>query len=382
MHSLNGIRIGSIRGLVIKLDWSVLVIFWLLMWSLAASGLPELASGYPTAAYWATAGVTTLAFFGSLLAHELSHCAVARHQGLTVRDVTLWLLGGVSTIEQEASTPRDDFAIAISGPGMSAAIGVVVLLAAAVFSATGLPTLLVAAAVWLGSVNLLLALFNLVPAAPLDGGRVLRAIRWHQTGDRTRGALDATRAGRVFAFVLIALGFLEFLYGADVSGLWLVLLGWFLSSASRVEETQIHLTHDLATIRVRDLMTPDPITVRDDMTVDEVLHGYVLEHHCSTFPVLDGTRRLVGLATLSRLRSVPPTRRPTTRIAEIAWPVGALNVADPDDLILDALRRSAPGGDGRVVVRRAGRLVGIVSPADVTRALQLAVERVTEPVSV
>ena len=169
----------------------------------------------------------------------------------------------------------------------------------------------------------------------------------------------------------MTLGFFEFLFGADISGLWFVLLGWFLLSASRAEETQIHLTRDLANTRVRDLMSADPITVRDPMTVHEVLHDYVLARHCSTFPVLDDTGRLAGLVTLGRLRSVPPARRVTTRVSQIAWPVAALTIAGPDELVLDVLRRSGAGGDGRILVRDADTVVGIVSPTDITRALQV-----------
>ena len=249
MHGLKTVRVGSIDGIDIKLDWSVLVIVWLLTWSLAAAGLPSLTSGYSASEYWLAAIATTLAFFASLLAHELGHCVVARHQGLQVRDITLWLLGGVSAIEQEAKTPSGDLRIAIAGPATSIGFGLAGLGAAALFSAAGVAGLLVACAAWLGSVNILLALFNLIPAAPLDGGRVLRAIRWRQTGDRTRAAIDAAHAGRAFGFVLIALGFFEFVIGADVSGLWLVLLGWFLLSASRSEEEQVRMTRDLGTTR-------------------------------------------------------------------------------------------------------------------------------------
>jgi Zn-dependent protease/CBS domain-containing protein len=372
MHGFRSLRLGAVDGVEIRVDWSILVIFWLLLWSLASAGLPELASGYRTAEYWAAAAATTVAFFASLLAHELSHCVAARRQGLHVRDVTLWLLGGVSTIEEEPKTPSGDLRIAIAGPAASVAFGVASFAAAALFSATDLPPLLVACAVWLGSVNLLLALFNLVPAAPLDGGRVLRAVRWRQTGDRTIAAIDAARAGRVFGFILVALGFLEFLLGTDVSGLWFVLLGWFLISASRAEEMQVRLHHDLGTTRVSDLMTAEPITVRENMTVDEVLHEYVLARHCSTFPVLDDAGHLTGLVTLGRLRSVLPQQRTTTPVATIAWPFAELTIADPDELIVDVLRRGAAGGDGRIVVCRGDALIGIVSPTDIARAMQVA----------
>jgi Zn-dependent protease/CBS domain-containing protein len=372
MHGLKAFRIGSVDGVEIKLDWSVLVIFWLLTWSLASAGLPNLTAGYRTPEYWLAAVATTAAFFASLLAHEISHCVLARRQGLHVRDITLWLLGGISTIEQEPKTPSGELRMALAGPATSLAIGLAVLGCAALGVAVGVPQLVVACAVWLGSVNLLLAVFNIVPAAPLDGGRVLRAIRWRQTGDRTRAAVDAARAGRAFAFVLISLGFLELLFGADISGIWFVLLGWFLLSASRAEELQALASRSLATTKVRDLMTSEPITVRAEMTVDQVLHDYVLARHCSTFPVLDERGHLVGLVTLGRLRSVPSARRATTRASEIAWPVDDLTIADPDELILDVLHRGRAGGDGRVVVCRSDAVVGIVSPTDITRALQVA----------
>ena len=371
MHGIKGVRVGSVAGIVIKLDWSVLVIFWLLTWSLAEGGLPDLAPGYGTAGYWLAALATTAAFFASLLAHELSHSVVARRQGIQVRDITLWLLGGMSALEQEPATPSDDLRIAIAGPATSLVLGVAALGAGAVLVATGAPELVYACAIWLGSVNLILAVFNLVPAAPLDGGRVLRAIRWRSTGDRTRAEIDAAHAGRVFAFVLIALGFFELLVGADLSGLWLVLLGWFLLSASRVEEMQARLTRDLGTTRVRDLMTANPITVRDTMHVDEVLHDYVLARHCSSFPVLDASGQCAGLVTLGRLRSVAPAQRASTPVAAVSWPLDDLTIAAPDELLLGVLRRSKPGGDSRIVVCEGASVVGIISPTDITRALQV-----------
>jgi len=364
------VRVGSIAGLEIKLDWSVLVIFWLLTWSLAAGGLPNLATGYETAAYWVAAVVTTAAFFGSLLAHELSHCVVARRQGIHVRDVTLWLLGGVSVLEAEPATPSADLRIAIAGPAMSLGLGFASLAAAAVFAAAGASNLVYACAIWLGSVNIILAVFNIVPAAPLDGGRVLRAIRWRQTGDRTRAAIDAARAGRAFAFALIALGFAELLFGAEISGIWLILLGWFLLSASHTEEVQARLTHDLGTTRIRELMTPDPITVPDALSVHDVLHDYVLARHCSSFPVLDAQGRCDGLVTLGRMRSVASGLRTTTPVAVVSWPLDEITIATPEELVLDVLRRSKPGGGGRVLVLDRGSVVGIVSPTDITRALQ------------
>jgi len=236
MPTEKGLHLGTIRGIPIRAGWSLLIIIWLLTWSLAASGLPSLAKGYSGAEYWLAAALTAVAFFASLLAHELSHALVAQRRGAHVHDITLWLLGGVSRIEEEPATPGDDLRIALAGPATSVAISVAAGVVAILVGAFGVPALFVACLVWLASINLLLAIFNLVPAAPLDGGRVLRALLWRRGGDRTRAALAATRAGRVFAYVLIATGFALFLSAADVSGIWFVLLGAFLLMMSHAEE--------------------------------------------------------------------------------------------------------------------------------------------------
>ena len=372
MSEEHALRIGTIRGIPIKVEWTLLVIFWLLTWSLAASGLPTLAPGYGGAEYWLAAVATTALFFVSLLAHELSHSVVARSFGIEVHDITLWLLGGVSRIEGEATTPRRDFEIAIAGPAMSIACAIGSFIVAATFATIGMPALAVSCVVWLGSINLLLAAFNLAPAAPLDGGRVLRAWLWHRSGNRVQAAIRATQAGRVFGYVLVAAGFALFLGAADISGIWFVLLGWFLLSASRAEEVQVRLADELGGVRVGDLMTPHPITVPYDTTVERVLHDYVLTHHCSTFPVLDGHGALVGLVTLRRLRQVMPGNRATTPIGAVAVPLAHVTTAAPEERVLDVLRRAMHSADDRILVLRDGALVGIVSPSDVTRALQVA----------
>ncbi len=366
-------RLGSIRGIPIKAEWSLLVIFGLLTWSLATVGPPDLARGYTGPEYLVAAGLTTAAFLGSLLTHELSHSVVARRRGIPVRDITLWLLGGVSRIEQEPATPSDDLRIALAGPGTSIGIAILGFVTAFVFAAAGAPGLLVACLVWLASINILLAVFNLVPAAPLDGGRVLRAILWRRSGDRVHAAISATRAGRAFAYVLVVAGFAEFVFIASVSGLWLVLLGWFLLAASRAEETQIRMNRDLAGVRVRDVMTADPFTVPDDLSADQVLHDYMLRRHCSSFPVVDRAGGVVGLVTLRQLRELPPGRRATTRAVELATPLSDVPQAAPQELLLDVLRRmSAARGNGRILVLLDGHLVGIMSPTNVARVVEAA----------
>jgi Zn-dependent protease len=363
------LRIGRIYGVEVRVDASALAIVALLAWGLSDGVLPELASGYTTREYWFAGVLVAVAFFASLLAHELSHAAVARSRGIEVRDITLWLFGGVATIEGEPKTPNDELAVAVAGPATSIAVGVVALVGSALLAVLEASALVVAALGWLGFINLILAVFNLVPAAPLDGGRILRAVMWRRYGDRSRGVRSAAAAGEVFGRVLIALGILELWLGAGLSGIWSALIGWFVLMAARSEREAVDLEEALTGRRVRDVMTSNPITAPSTITVADLLDGYVLRHHCSAFPLVDAGGAVVGLATLARMRTVPESARASTAAADIAWPVAEVTTAAPDEPLPALLRRIA-GGDGRVLVFDAGHLVGILSPSDISRLLQ------------
>ncbi len=370
----NAPRVGTVFGIELRVDWSVIVVFALLAWGLATVSLPSIAGGYSNFEYWLAGIVLTVLFLASLLAHETSHSVVARRRGIAVHDITLWLFGGVSSLESEARTPRSDFEIAIAGPLTSIAIGVVSLvLGAGIYLANGAP-LIVGALLWFGGINVFLAVFNLVPAAPLDGGRVLRAWLWHRNGDHDRASVQAAHAGTVFAWVLIALGVLEFMAGGDLGGLWLVFLGWFLMSASRNEEMQVIVKHALHDVRVRDVMTASPVTVPAGLTLDQVLDDFMLSHRWTSFPVVETDGRVDGLLTLAHVKSVPSPERATTPARTVATPIAEVTTASPDDLLLPVLQRAALK-DGRVLAMRDGHLAGIVTPTDVTRAIQLAQAR-------
>jgi Zn-dependent protease/predicted transcriptional regulator len=369
---LRGIRIGSVLGIPLRLDLSVIIIFAIIATSLATAALPELAEGYRPVEYWAVGIGAALLFFASLLAHELSHSVVARRKQVPVRDITLWLFGGVSTIEGEAHSPRDEFEIAVAGPAMSFGLAFAGIAAAGVASAVGASDLVISAFAWLASINVLLGIFNLVPAAPLDGGRVLHALLWKRHGDRTRAQVTAARAGRGFAWFLVAGGIAEIWLLGSVGGVWLILMGWFLFTAARAEETQAIVTRDLAGVTVRAVMTPHPITAPADATVESLLHDYVLQHRCSAFPVVDANGELTGLVTLNRLRQVAAANRATTKVRDVAWPLAAVTCVHSDEQLLDVLRTADDTGDGRILVIDNGLLAGIVSPTDVSRAIQAA----------
>jgi CBS domain-containing protein len=228
---------------------------------------------------------------------------------------------------------------------------------------------------WLAWVNLLLGAFNLVPAAPLDGGRVLRAILWHHTGDRVAASTAAAHAGEVFGYVLVGLGALEF-FTVSVFGLWFVFLGIFLLSAARAEKNDVVLRSSLATVHVRDLMTPDPVVFPSGGTVAELVDQRLHHVGFGTFPLVRPDGQLEGLTTLARIRRVPPQLRATTRLIDTACPLAEVPAATPDEPVPDLLQRLQGAPDGRaLVIGPDRRLVGIVSPSDIARYVQLAVLR-------
>lgn len=363
------IRLGRIAGIPVGVNWSVLLIFFLVAWELSDLVLPGYHPGDATATYWIVGTLTTLVFFASLFAHEVSHAVIARRNGIGVRRITFWLFGGVSELEGEALTPGADFRIAAVGPLTSLVLAGAFAVVGAALGPVGL---LASAAGWLAWMNVLLGVFNLMPAAPLDGGRVLRAVLWRRSGDRVRAANAATRAGQAFAYLLVTLGVLEFLT-VGIGGLWFVFLGWFLLTAARAEETGAALRTTLANVRVRDLMTPEPVTFSPSTTVAELVDDQLHLHRFSTFPLVEPDGRLEGLTSLGRIRRVPVDLRATTRLIDIACPTSEIPVGAPDEPITELLARMEGSPDGRALVRdQEGHLVGIVSPSDVTRYLQVS----------
>jgi len=370
------IRLGRIAGVRVGVNWSVVVIFWLLTWELAVLVLPGDHPHQPTAIYWVAGIATTILFFVSLLAHEVSHAVVAKHNGIGVRRITLWLFGGVSELESEALTPGADFRIAVVGPITSFVL-------AAVYGGAGLllhgsggeAGVLVGALGWLAWINVLLGGFNLIPAAPLDGGRVLRAALWQRSGDRVRAATTAARTGQVFGYVLIALGAFEFL-AVGLIGLWFVFLGWFLLSAAGSEESAAVMQASLADVHVRDIMTSNPTTFASSMTVTDLLDNELHRYRFSSYPLVSPTGGLEGLTTLNRIRHVPVGARQTTRLMDIACPLAHVPQGAPGEPIPDLLHRMQSSPDGRAfVLDDSGRLVGIVSPSDIARFVQLSMLR-------
>ena len=365
------VSLGRIAGIHVGLNWSLLVIGALIAWSLATGILPAAAPGRTSSAYWAAGVISAFVYLASLLAHELAHSVVAMRRGVRVEGITLWLFGGVSRFSSESSSPGAQTLITFVGPLTSLVLGVLFLLLSVAFGGGAQPSLLTATLAWLGYINILLGVFNLLPAFPLDGGRILQSLIWLRTGDRLRATNIAARIGMVFAFLLIAYGLVTaFVAGGLFGGVWSVFLGWFLLSAARAEQTGALMRQALSGIRVTEVMTPNPVQAPDGITVDDALHGYVLASRHSTFPTHDGSGQLSGLLTLTALKNVAPNARATTLIKEIICPLDKVSKAGSADPITNLLAVSDGCSEGRTLVVDGGRLVGIISPSDINRLLQ------------
>lgn len=368
------LSLGRIAGIHVGLNWSLLVVGALIAWSLATSILPSASPGQTSGAYWTAGVVSAFVFIASLLAHELAHSVVAMRRGVRVEGITLWLFGGVSRFSSDTSSPGAQAIITFVGPLTSLVLGALFYIVSGAFGGGAHPGLVPATLAWLGYINIVLGIFNLIPAFPLDGGRLLQSLLWVGTGDRQRATTIAARIGMVFAFLLIAYGLASFLIAGNLfNGIWSVFLGWFLLSAARAEEASGLIRQGLSGISVAQVMTPDPVQAPDDISVENALHGYVLTSRHSTFPTHDAAGRLSGLLTLTALKNVAADTRGTTLIKEIICPLDQVSTAGPADPVANLLGLPEGCSEGRTLVVDGGRLVGIISPSDINRLLRRSV---------
>ncbi|HUC38316.1 MAG TPA: site-2 protease family protein [Acidimicrobiales bacterium] len=369
------IRLGSYRGVPIGVHWSVALIFGLLTWELAEIVFPGAYTG-SRATYWVAALVAALLFFASLLAHEISHAVVARRHGVSVRSITLWLFGGVAQLGGEALSPGADFRIAAAGPGTSLLLVAAFAGVQGLFGAAGVHGLVEAVPSWLWKINLLLAAFNLIPAAPLDGGRILRAGLWLRSHDRIKATVVAARVGRAFGIALVALGVVIVFRYDDVYGWWPAFLGWFLFVAARGEEMAAVARRGLQGLRVADVMTAQPPAIASSTSVADLVHRHLPWFRTDAVAVVGPTGWLEGILPLDRIRAVHPLSHADTPIGSLAIPIAAVPVARPDEPV-DALlqRMAAAGGVPAVVLDADNRLAGIVTPANLDRQVHLSASR-------
>jgi Zn-dependent protease len=347
--------------------WSVLIIFVLIALGLAGGRLPDAHPGHSVWLYWLVGLATAVVFLLSLLAHELSHAIVARRNGVDAEDITLWLLGGAARLKSEAPSPAAELRIAGIGPLVSLVLGVAFALLTLLFAGLDGRGLPVEALAWLAGINILLAVFNALPAAPLDGGRLLRALVWWRTGNRLRATEVATAAGRALGWLLVAVGVYLALTGAVVSGVWLLMIGWFMSVMATTEGAQAKLRELLGAVPVRQAMTRDPVTVPATTTVTEFLSDPPWRYRHSAFPVTDAGGGPVGVITVNRAGEVPVPERDSTTLGTAMVPLDDVPTAGPDDPLVQLLPELDASSVHHALVLADGRLVGIVTNSDVSR---------------
>jgi len=295
---------------------------------------------------------------------------VARRHGVNVNGIVLWVFGGVAQLEGDSPDPRAEFQLTAAGPATSFALAGAGLGAAWLLSRLGASSLLVAAVGWLGGINGLLGFFNLIPAFPLDGGRILRAWLWRHWRDRARATTVAAKVGKAGGFVLMGAGALEFLFGGGaLGGLWLVVLGWFITVAADQQHQQVSRQSHAGELRVSDAMSAQPVAAPVQATVAEVIECYVLPSRFSSFPITDSTGLPVGLTTVQRMAKLPRESWATTPITTTTVPLAHVVQCGPDDPLADVAARLESSPDRRAIVLEGGRLVGILTPSDIKRAL-------------
>jgi Zn-dependent protease/predicted transcriptional regulator len=369
------IKLGRIFGVAVGLHYSWIIIALLVTLSLRSQFAVE-HPNWDGFTIWSIAIITGLLFFVSILLHELSHAAVARLRGIPVRAITLFALGGVAQIEKDAADAKSEFWMGIIGPITSFVIGAVCLVLAWLtgwnFSAeTGSP--LMAMFMWLGIINISLAIFNMIPGFPLDGGRVLRAIVWWITGDGNRSTRIASRVGRVVAMAFILLGIWRFFSGAGLGGLWIAFIGWFLLDAARASGAQVEITERLTGIRVGDVMAQQFATVDANSNLQTFVQEHLLPtgHRC--FVVLEQGRP-AGIITLHEVKAIDRARWPYTTVGDVMRPLESLRTVGPERPVAEALEMMGREDVNQIPVVQQGRLAGIVSRAHILRVLQTRAE--------
>jgi Zn-dependent protease/predicted transcriptional regulator len=378
-----GFRLGRLFGVEILLDWTLLIIFALVAFDLGAGLFPAWHPGWTHATSWMLAAVAAALLIVSVLAHELSHAVVARGFGIPVRRITLFLFGGLAHMESEPPTPTSEFLMAVVGPLASVIIGVGATYGA--FSLAGEPLRAAVASqdartigaaihgigpaatllLWLGPVNVLLGVFNIVPGFPLDGGRVLRSMLWAATDDLVRATKWAAFGGEAFAWLLMALGLVNVLSGV-MSGLWLLLVGWFLNAAARAAYRDALMRHSLEHVTVAGVMETRLDRVPPDLSVEHFVHGFVMATEQNTFPV-EADGNLAGVVTLDDVRRVPPSQWRDVTVEQIMTPSGQLPALPPEAAAEQALDQLTRRNQDQVLVVEGHHLVGLVRRRDLVR---------------
>ncbi len=366
----SAIRLVKIAGIQIDIDYSWLIVFGLVLWSLAAGYFPQAYPGYAASQYWIIGLVAAVLFFSSVLFHELCHAMVGNRLGESIDRITLFIFGGMAHLKGEPRCAEDELKIAAAGPLSSIVLGVFFWLVANATAIAGQFSLWTAVFRYLAFINVALAIFNLLPGYPLDGGRLLRAALWKRWGSIERATARAADWGRTLAWGLMALGILEIFGGALVGGLWLIFIGLFLrgAAASGYQGTIVEQT--LQRIRVGDIMTARPITLDAEIAIPDAVENYFLKLGHGGFPVT-AEGRVVGILSLQLISRCPVEERPHKRARDLMRPLDASIEIGPSESGLAAMQQMNDVNSGRLIVIDNGQFVGLITLSGITRFVQM-----------
>jgi Zn-dependent protease len=371
------IKVFALFGFEVWIDASWLLIALLIAWTLAAAVFPAAIPGLGTATYWWMAIAATIGLLFSIVFHETAHSLVARRYGIEIRGITLFVFGGVAQMAAEPDRPCAEFLMASAGPIASFALSAALFALYAAIGSLHAPAPLAEVVWYLGFLNAMLGGFNLVPAFPLDGGRMLRAALWGWRQDISWATRIAASAGEAFGILLIVLGVVNVLLGNVIGGMWQFLIGMFVRAAAGAGYRQTMAQQLLAGVSVSEVMTPDPISVPPELPIDRFVEEYVYRYHHREFPVTR-ERALVGSVGTKEVAALDRRRWPHTAVAAVAVAATPADMIAPEAAALAAIAQMSSSGKRRLFVARDGRLVGIVSHRDLMELISVRLELVGE----
>jgi Zn-dependent protease/predicted transcriptional regulator len=368
-----GITLFKLFGFEVRVDLSWVILAVLITWTLARGIFPGDITGLPARTYWIMGAFGAVGIFFSIVAHEFSHSVIARRFGLPIRRITLFIFGGVAQMDEEPASPRAEFFMAVAGPLASVALGFFFWLVLLGGRYQGWPVAVTGVFRYLRTINFILAGFNLLPAFPLDGGRLLRAGLWKRKNDIRRATRTASRIGSGFGIGLIVLGFVSIVRGAFIGGMWWILIGMFLRNASRMSYQKLLMTETLKGEPVSRFMNTQVVTVAPQATIEELVEDYVYRHHYKMFPVVsDGA--LEGCITTRQIKEIPREEWRRHTVSELAGLCDAGNTVASTDDATEALSKMHKNGSSRLMVVDDGKLSGIISLKDLLRFLSLKMD--------
>ncbi len=366
------IRLFKLLGFAVHVDMSWVALALLITWSLASGFFPEHYEKLSSTTYWSMGAAGALGMFASIIFHELCHSLVARRFGLPMKGITLFIFGGVAEMDDEPPSPKAEFFMAIAGPASSILLG---LLGLAIITAgeAWLPDPVAGVLEYLTIINLILAGFNLVPAFPLDGGRVLRSALWQWKKNYRWATRIASKSGSFFGTFLIILGILNVLRGNVIGGIWQFMIGLFLGNAARMSYQQVVMRRALEGGTVRQFMTKEPVTAPASISLKDLVEGYLYRYHFKMFPVVEGGA-LLGCITARQVKEVPQGEWSTRTVGELASRCSSENTIGPDEDAIQALGVMSRTGNSRLLVVEEGRLVGIITLKDIMGLLSVKLD--------